>query len=94
MEPWKPEVKDNYGFYKGVMGRDWDPAAATRHMTQARKERVPLSWNLDTGNAQHSHDGGSDQFSGFHLLLRLSMMNRGLYLWLKNNQKLAVSAFI
>lgn len=37
VEPWMPEVKGDHGLYKGVMGRDREPAAATWHMTQARK---------------------------------------------------------
>lgn len=37
VEPWMPEVKGDHGLYRGVMGRDWDPAAAARHVTQAWK---------------------------------------------------------
>lgn len=58
------------------------------------QEMLPLRWYLGPSDAQCFHSRGSDQFSCFYLVLRLSMMKGSLYLWLMNNQKLAVSAFI
>lgn len=88
-----PEVKSHCRLYKGMVGKKLRPSSF-RSGHDTSQEIVPLRWSSDASSAQCSHSRDSDQFSCFYVFPKLSMIESGLYLWLINNQKLAVSALI